>query len=167
MSDILKIGLLLRDGGPIVGRKKLQKIVHVLQESGVDFEAHYELSHFGPYSSELKGAIDELIAANLIEEKPEGTGNVQYSVTGAFINLLRRTASEAPATWTVVAQELNGRDVGELEGISTILFLESRGWHDSDLNGRFKSLKPHLSDRFEQFLTSGLAFKKKRNSAPV
>src|SRR5687768_11804840 len=103
MSDILKIGLLLRDIGPIDGAKKLQKIVHLLQLSGIDFESHYELSHFGPYSSELKGSIDELVAANLVEERAEGASRC-YHVTEAFVRVLNRAASNEPTSWSRVAR---------------------------------------------------------------
>jgi uncharacterized protein YwgA len=165
MSDILKIGLLLRDGGPIVGHNKFQEIIHVLQESGVDFEARYELSHFGPYSSELKGSIDELVAARLIEVETDGAERPRYSVTHTFVTLLNRAASEAPAAWSIMAQELNAQEAGDVEGISTVLFLASRGWRDSDLDMRFKAIKPHLGDRASQFLRSGMEITAKRTTA--
>jgi uncharacterized protein YwgA len=165
MSDILKIGLLLRDGGPIVGHNKFQEIIHVLQESGVDFEAQYELSNFGPYSSELKESIDELIAARLIEVGTDSFERTCYSVTRTFVSLLNRAASEEPTAWSIIARDLNSQEADDVEGISIVLFLSSRGWRDTDLDGRFKAMKPHLGDRAGQFLQSGMEIKARRATA--
>jgi uncharacterized protein YwgA len=155
MSDALKIGLLVRDAGPIEGRKKLQKIVFLLQESGEEFDAHYELSLYGPFSAELKSCVDELVASKLFDEVPASTGGYRYSVKPEFCRVLQRAAAVEPAGWIGLARALNARDPSELEGISTVLFLQSRGWRETELQDRFVSLKPHLADRFHELFEQG------------
>lgn len=149
MKNLLIIGQLLCVTGPVDGRKKLQKIVHILQEGGVDFDFAYEFSYFGPYSAELKGSMDELVAAKLVDELPLSTGNgFRYAITETFSNLLAKISPEANPSWGPVAKLMNQREARELEGASTVLFLESRGWTGGDLEERFTSLKPHLKNEF-------------------
>jgi uncharacterized protein len=166
MKHLLMIGQLLEATGPIDGRKKLQKIVHILQEGGVNFDLSYEFSFFGPYSAELKGSMDELVAAGLVAETtlPPSNG-FRYEIKTKFVALLRRVESSANPFWSNVAVELSRRETRELEGVSTILFLESRGWSGADLENRFASLKPHLNESFAFFKELGHELKTRLSAA--
>lgn len=63
----------------VVGRKKLQKIIYILQSSGIPFEEKYQFHFYGPYSEELSLRIEELSNLGLISEKKEEKSNyVQY-----------------------------------------------------------------------------------------
>ena len=153
MSPILLLGQLLKTNGPIRGRKKLQKIVHLLQTLGrVPFGYSYQFSFFGPYSADLKADVDALAIEGLVQETNEanGTGFQTYVFSAGekmerLLNDL--TAPETPA-WATLARELNGKAAAELEGISTIAFLQKMGWSGELLEEQFKLLKPRLAAGF-------------------
>lgn len=50
------------------GRKRLQKVVFLLQQAGCDLGCHFTLQPFGPYSLDVAHAIDEMVAAGLVIE---------------------------------------------------------------------------------------------------
>lgn len=58
------------DGG-LKGRKRLQKVVYLLQTAGCPMDCAYTLHHFGPYSRDVADACDEMVAAGLVEETVE------------------------------------------------------------------------------------------------
>jgi hypothetical protein len=103
----------------------------------------------------------------LVEETAlSGNNGYRYSITRKFLSLLERVGSNTKPDWSLVAVDMNGREAKELEGVSTILFLESRGWSGTDLANRFASLKPHLNESFSVFRQLGHELKK-RISATV
>jgi uncharacterized protein YwgA len=161
MSDLFHLAQLLHDLGS-VERGKIESIVHVLQVGGADFELSYELSVVGIHSTELNVSLHELIAAHLVEVKEEDAGRVRYSSTRRLTNVLEKADRNEPAQWADLARELNQEDVSNLEGIGIICFLESRGWSDSDLFARFQTLKPNLSERFEQLRDKGRKIKARK-----
>jgi len=52
-------------------RKRLQKVVYLLQAAGCDFGAEYALHHYGPYSSDVACLTDEMVQAGLLSEDEE------------------------------------------------------------------------------------------------
>lgn len=155
MKHLIALGQLLRDVGPVDGRKKLQKIVHILQEGGVDFSVSYEYSNFGPYSIELKGGMDELVTASLVSESPLSSGKgYRYAITAGFLKILEKLEVGSPR-WAVIAKEMNAMEAKDLEGISTILFLRAKGWSGEELEERFHALKQHLAENFDVYHESG------------
>ena len=58
----------------VLGKKRLQKFGMLLQYAGLDFDAGFSLHRYGPYSSELADAADELSWSGKIKEKAEQTG---------------------------------------------------------------------------------------------
>lgn len=78
-------GLLEAAGGQIVGKVRLQKVVYLLDQLGMDSGLEFEYHHFGPYSEELTDQIDDEKAFGAIEEKygyRESDG-VPYSIFAA------------------------------------------------------------------------------------
>jgi uncharacterized protein len=66
--------------GTLHSRKRLQKVVYLLQEAGCPLQADYTLHHYGPYSQELARLTDEMVRSSLLEENSETTSfGVQYS----------------------------------------------------------------------------------------
>ncbi len=156
MSPILLLGQLLTTTGEICGRKKLQKIVHLLQTlKGVPFGYSFQFSFFGPYSADLKADVGALTAEGLLLEHPETTpqGNKTYRFTAdpRMAQLLSDVSAPAPDGWNQLATNLNARSAEELEGISTLLFLQKMGWAGEDLKEQFGLLKPRLKDGFAKY----------------
>jgi len=56
-------------GGEIVGRVRLQKVVYLLDQLGLNTGFSYSYHHYGPYSADLVDAVDGAKAFRLIEEQ--------------------------------------------------------------------------------------------------
>jgi len=162
MENLLSVGRLIVGCEEIQGRKKLQKIVHILQCKGYPFRQRFGYLHFGPYSAELRAEVEQLSALGLIEEV-EGateTGYAQFDCRpkpGLEEQLIAAGYSDEPA-WLPLARELNGLETRLLEAISTILFLRQRGYTGEDLKLRFSSLKPVLCDLYDDALRRSETF---------
>jgi uncharacterized protein YwgA len=134
--------------GRIEGRKKMQKLVHILQELGYPFAERFDYSFYGMYSTQLRGELDALETEKLIvqEQGPTAFGDVAYTFksTPELQRLLNEIGVESQPAWREVARRLNGFSAQILEGISTVLFLRRRGLKGEELKGRLLALKPHL-----------------------
>ena len=155
MDDMLNVAHLVVICEQIEGRKKLQKIVHILQEAGHPFREEFDYLHFGPYSSALKREIDELILpqVGLVEEEPtpaEGQyKSYVYRPTAKLRENLGRLHLSGTPAWANLARALNTMSASDLEAVSTILFLRRRGFTGERLERRFKELKSHLESGWE------------------
>jgi uncharacterized protein len=141
--------------GPIKGRKKLQKMVHLLQECGnADFGLSFCLSHYGAFSAELANTLDTLEEQKLIESTVSDAGEYptqEYIATERLITVLQYVPGQASTpSWKDLAIELNGKLVRELEAISTIVFLRKAGLSDDDVKAQFQLRKAHLINIYEQ-----------------
>jgi len=131
----------------VEGRKKLQKLVHILQERGVPFPERFEYSYYGMYSAQLRSEVERLESEKLVNESPCSAGtNLSYSLeaTDDIGKLLKEIGQEQEPAWAATARLLNGLSAQELEGISTILFLKECGLSGDELKNRLLVLKPHL-----------------------
>lgn len=155
MSAILLLGQLLTTTGPICGRKKLQKIVHLLQNlRSVPFGYSFQFSFFGPYSADLKEDVSALAREELVLETRSDSdmGNpYRFSAGEKMKQLLQDVPVASKDDWAPLALDLNSRTAEELEGISTVLFLQKIGWSGTELREQFALLKPRLSQSFEQY----------------
>lgn len=159
MHPAIPIGQLMLHLGAIEGRKKLQKMVHILQSRGAPFRESFELSHFGAFSGELHAEVDCLVRDKLIEEQePLKAGKGwTYRASPKLRELFSGLAIPRKAGWLDLAAELNKRSAQDLEGISTVIFLQDRGWTGKALREQFHVLKPHISTSFERYLKDAAA----------
>jgi uncharacterized protein YwgA len=155
MQGLIDIARLIHVCRKIDGRVKLQKMVHILQEAGYPFEEKFGYLHHGPYSSDLKREIDQLVDWQLVKEEPQPViSYTQYSYcpSDELTDVLKAIGADAEPEWQNLARKLNGEESQILEGISTIMFLQRRGFTGERLCERFTGLKPNLADRFEKCL---------------
>lgn len=154
MNATINIAKLVAACGKIEGRKKLQKIVHILQCRGFvsAFPQQFGYLHYGPYSHEVKADLDALTApSNALVSETEGVAGLsyrsfEYRATNTLIAALGTKGAEA---WEPLAKELNGFPAQDLEAMSTILYLKKSGVPDSQVRSRFTLLKPALADRLD------------------
>jgi uncharacterized protein len=68
--------------GEIVGKVRLQKIVYLLDQMGMNSGYSYEYHHYGPYSAELAERVDDAVVFDQIQEisKRRASDGVPYSV---------------------------------------------------------------------------------------
>src|SRR5690625_3135905 len=69
----------------VTGRKKLQKMIYILQKCKLPFEEKFEYHFYGPYSEELTLRVEELCNLGFLQEIKEEKSNYfqyHYSITG-------------------------------------------------------------------------------------
>jgi uncharacterized protein YwgA len=75
-----QLAKLVEWAGTLHSRKRMQKVVYLLQVAGCPFHADYILHHYGPYSQEVARLTDEMVRTGLLEEASESSSiGVQYS----------------------------------------------------------------------------------------
>jgi len=152
VHPIVPLLQLLHVLGRIGGRKKLQKIVHILQERGVPFSERFQYAYYGMYSQQLRSEVERLESENLVKESPVFGMNICYELekTGELDALMKEIGQEQKPMWAETAQKLNALSPLELEGVSTILFLRGEGLSGEALKHRLLRLKPHLESIYNR-----------------
>ena len=151
-SPFVLLAQLLVCTGGITGRKKLQKMVHILQSQGIDFGFNFRLGLYGAYSSDLSCQMEELVSCHLVGEKasaPEGYPTSLFQAEDKILSALEALGENSTPKWVDLAKKLNAKTPQELEGASTVIFLENVGLQDEALRNQFQAIKPHLSQEFE------------------
>lgn len=124
--------------GSLQARKRLQKVVYLLQSAGCPLVAEYSLHHYGPYSEELARLTDEMVRQSLlVEQSSEHSQGQQFSyrlspTAAAAITDLEATASGRVwalelAAFEVRAKSLLAEDLRQLEYASTIVYFRNQG----------------------------------------
>lgn len=155
MNPVISLGRLLLQLGEVEGRKKLQKMVHILQVAGAPFSERFELSLFGAYSAELRAELNALRAEDLLVEIPSNAGQFQTFIIKAgepLKALFAELQLEEQDEWSALAKKLNKESPQTLEGVSTVLYLRERDWKGEELKMRFLGLKPHLANNLPTYL---------------
>ena len=57
--DQLVVGVVALAGGELVGRIRLQKVVYLLDQLGMNSSAPFEYHHYGPYSEAVSDAVTD------------------------------------------------------------------------------------------------------------
>lgn len=108
----------------VTGRKKLQKMIYILQQCRVPFEEKYQFHFYGPYSEELTLRVEELCNLNFLKEEKEEKSNYHqyhYSITedgATFLNQFEVNIPEIEDRISVL-QNCSARF---LELVSTVLY---------------------------------------------
>ncbi len=154
MPGMLQLLRLIDALGEVVGRKKLQKIVHILKSQGHDFPQHFGFLHYGPFSSEVAAEMDSLVRGKLVNEKVVGQQfeAYVYKPEDAAKTLLKDLKKTSRQSWQSLASQLNQMNVADLEAMSTILYLQANGFSGDSLKTRFSELKPSLKGIFNRAL---------------
>jgi uncharacterized protein YwgA len=135
--DRYQLGKIVQWAGTLRSRKRLQKVSHLLQAGGCPFAADFFLHHYGPYSREVAGLCDEMVAARLLDEtetSKEFGREYAYKLTVEAEKLFAATESDSRFAerasqmkrFEDLARELLGTDLFELEVASTIAYFQQR-----------------------------------------
>ncbi|HTV49218.1 MAG TPA: hypothetical protein VMG59_12325 [Phycisphaerae bacterium] len=159
MLEVLRLINALRE---VKGRKKLQKIVHILQSRGYNFPHYFGYLHYGPYSSSLAAEVNALVSCNLVSEN--GTGEEYepfiYKPEETARVLLQDLNITGKPPWLPLARYLNAKDANYLEAMSTVLYLKSNNFTGKALKERFSKLKPNLKRYYEDALKEAASLPK-------
>ncbi len=111
---------------PIIGRKRLQKMIYILKKCKVPFEERYEFHFYGPYSEELTLRIEEMCNLGFIQETKEEKKNYyqyRYEVMEAGRKFLQHYETALPPLNEHI-EAMNKESSRFLELVSTMLFFE-------------------------------------------
>jgi len=65
-----KLAKLIAMAGGLRSRKRVQKMVYLLQSAGCDFDADFGLHYYGPYSRDVAELLDRLTSEEILIETP-------------------------------------------------------------------------------------------------
>lgn len=153
-----KILSLFREMGKIKGRKKMHKIVYLLQHLGHDFGCEYIYCHYGPYSPQLQLKLDRMSQQGIIsEEMISGTYEYSSSTRGLGMcdALEKADIVDKFQVSLDLLRVLNCKDTNLLELASTVIFVKESGYNPTGVFEKVGELKPHLMNRYteaEEFL---------------
>ncbi len=98
-------------------KKKLQKIIYLIEERNVDLGFQYKIHIYGPYSADLDYTICELKAGSSLD--------IEYTKTGHILKCLTEIPEETiPKGAEEVINTFGKNSPSELELITTTLFAQ-------------------------------------------
>ena len=123
-------------GGEIVGKIRLQKMVYLLDQLGVQSGFSFDYHYYGPYSEELAEAVDDDVIIGGIEEEQRRrvSDGVSYVIYRSLDH--REQASDVFSQPAIAAaiEEMNGQSMTILELAATIHWLafkeKVRNWRE-------------------------------------
>jgi uncharacterized protein YwgA len=149
-----QLAKIIQWAGTFRSRKRMQKLIFMLQAAGCPLEADYDLHHYGPYSSDVARLTGELVSENLLNETSEPLSyGEQYSYSLSKDASRQISIYEASPRgldlarqmekYYLLAQKLYATDLKELEVAATIVFFRKQGadWASaSEKTRQFKKL---------------------------
>jgi hypothetical protein len=136
--------LIRLNGGEIVGKTRLQKIVYLLEAKDLGFGFSFDYHNYGPYSAEVSFALDDAEALELVKtnERP-GFHEVPYTVYAASEAAPAFAADNATAARKVALQIMDRYSALVLELAATAVYLRESGYRSNywDETRRRKPLK--------------------------
>jgi hypothetical protein len=140
--------------GTLRSRKRMQKVVYLLQDAGCPLHADFILHHYGPYSQEVALLTDEMVRLGLLEETSEPSPvGVQYSYslpepTRQKLEDYERSPESVESLGLLTpfekkARLLIGAELKELEIAATLVYFyrQARNWSlAAEKTRQFKNL---------------------------
>ena len=133
-------------------RKRLQKVVYLLQVKGCPFEADFTLHFYGPYSQEVAQLCDQMTVQGLLRES-SGCNKVGQQYDYALADVTRQQLTQVEQSpvgqqardemsgFETLARRLLNTDLKQLELAATIVYFHEHGrdWPASvDATSQFK-----------------------------
>lgn len=129
----------------LAGKKRLQKLARLMQAGGLDLRATFTLHLYGPFSTTIADAVEELVVLGDVEESiiqcgPHRFFQSVYQLANDGEEFFAGELTDKQAAQIV---ELNRYTAVELEIASTISHFLSSGATLEDAISNTKTLKPH------------------------
>jgi len=131
--------------GKVNGRKKIQKMVHLLKVAGFRMPFKYEYHHYGPYSAELQMELSDLEREGYLREWIEDETYI-YEMTDKgreFKEQLDRLGATVKVDRELV-ESMARKGSPFLEMVSTYAYLIDAGYKPEDARDKTLELKDHL-----------------------
>lgn len=126
----------------VTGRKKLQKMIYILQKCNIPFEEKYNFHFYGPYSEELTLRIEELCNLGFLNEVKEDKSNYyqyNYSITDNGKDFLNQFQLNMPAYQDKV-EKLKEKSSRFLELVATMFYFDYLP--TDEIIGKIHTVKP-------------------------
>jgi uncharacterized protein YwgA len=157
MDTTLGIADLTLRFGTMEGRKRMQKVVYLLQEAGIPFTESFEFGHFGPYSRTLTDEINWLVAGGMLDEKPKTTRSGEVMYCYEVPDEIRERLLALPAGVRLPEDKhtndliaiLKQASTPVLEVASAMRFLHRLGMQGKAFDDTLQAWKPTLGDMNE------------------
>lgn len=118
--DELVVGVVALAGGELVGRIRLQKVVYLLDQLGMNSGAPFEYHHYGPYSEAISDAVTDAKFWGHIEEAV----SFRISDGAPYSSFKTKSKTEVPATLGMLGADNAKRFLEKFTGCtSTVLEL--------------------------------------------
>lgn len=154
--DKYELAKLIQWAGTLRSRKKMQKVVYLLQAAGCPFDADYGLHHYGPYSSDVAQTTDVMVQVGLLEEEAVDSGagkqfnyqltdKAQESVADFEKTDAGKKAAHRLSDYEPRAKTLLHLDAKLLEMAATVAYFwkQTKDWTTAvEKMCQFKGLKP-------------------------
>jgi uncharacterized protein len=111
--DQLVVGTVALAGGELVGRIRLQKMVYLLDQLGMNSGAPFEYHHYGPYSEAVSDAVTDAKFWGQIEE------SVSFRVADGAPYSSFKTNCETPAALGKLSADQAKRFLEKFSGCSS------------------------------------------------
>ena len=135
----------------IESKKKLHKLVYLLQQAGEDFGYRYIYHSYGVFSPELASDLDTARQDSVLSvERRDDNGMTVYDIRYPSENPLNISDPGDIACDHGLIKELGGRSAAFLEALSTVVYLGNNYYSGTDLRSKLTELKPGLERHFEQ-----------------
>lgn len=142
----------------IYGRKKLQKVIHILENCGHQFPFKYEYHFYGPYSSQLQEEVNNLVRQGFLSEDRDDDTYI-YRITTKGEEFKKQLEEGIGYNFSVDKAKLDvliGKESQYLEVVSTYMFLLDSGYTSVTAKEKTRELKPHLA----KYLNDAVSFTK-------
>ncbi|WP_068673865.1 YwgA family protein [Oceanobacillus sp. Castelsardo] len=110
----------------VTGRKKLQKMIYILQKCNIPFEEKYNFHFYGPYSEELTLRVEELCNLGFLHEVKEDKSNYyqyNYTITDDGKEFLQQFRLDMPH-YEEKVEKLKERSSRFLELVATMFYFD-------------------------------------------
>lgn len=132
----------------IDGRKKLQKLIYLVNSLGWNVFNDFRFYLYGPYSDRLFYELRNLREAELINES-ENNRSYSYTITekgNSLLNILQGKINESLEFKSIaLVKKLNTYSSEDLEIMASLYYLSTElGIHDNQLIDQLHNRKPYL-----------------------
>lgn len=139
----LVVAIIALNGGKLVGRTRLQKVVYLLHQCGLDGDLEFDYDKFGPFSADLARATDVAKFLKRINEvKKTGYHEVPYSEFTTNEPPPDRVGNLSADDVRKALRRMNKYSAVDLELAATMAFLTEYGVSPEDIVPTVKKLKP-------------------------
>ncbi|TGA98019.1 hypothetical protein E4665_10175 [Sporolactobacillus shoreae] len=147
LEDHAKIAAIIKQAGVIAGRKKLQKMIYILQTMGFPFHETFHFNFFGPHSDELTMQLEELCNFGFLLEHPDEESDgitYRYRLSEAGEGFIGHYKEILPDVRNMT-EKLSGESASFLELVSTLLYFDQIPGESA--NEKVRALDRPFSDK--------------------